>query len=231
MQVAWGSNEGGPAAQGSLMGANALFGASFGTTTAVVSDANWGTSMGGTSVTVTDANGTSRSAQMFYVSPSTVGYRLPSDTATGFATVTINGGGTSTNGYLNVVSVYPTAFPANSDGLAWGSILRVRDGSQTYEHEFLTDANGNNTMVPVDLGPAGDIVYLVLDATGMEKAGTVTAKIGGVNATVASFGADIYPGVQIVKMQIPRELAGAGKVSVVVTADNKPSSPVYIWIN
>jgi len=181
-------------------------------------------------VAVRDSTGTSRSAEVFYVSPLQVGYRIPTATATGFATATIMAAGASTSGALNIVSAYPNAFQLSTDGLAQAYITRARGGFETAESAAQL-RDGAYVMTPIDLGPAGDEVYLVLYVTGLGSATTITATIAGVDAPFAFAGAEgVYPGIEIVKMRIPRELSGAGKVNVVVTADGKSSTPVYVGI-
>ncbi len=39
-----------------------------------------------------------------------------------------------------------------------------------------------------------------------------------------------YAGLDQVNLLIPAGLAGAGKVNVIVTANNKPANPVYVVI-
>ena len=86
--------------------------------------------------------------------------------------------------------------------------------------------------VPIDLGPAGDQVYLILYATGLRfRSGlaVVSAKIGGVEVPVSYAGAQgYYVGLDQVNLLIPRSLAGKGEVNVELTVEGKKANPVTV---
>ena len=230
IHVSAASGEGGPAAPGSLMAGFALFGAQLGTLPSVATSPKWDTFLAGTTVSVRDSAGTVRAAEIYYASPSQIGYRVPEGTQSGFATVTASSNGTTTSGALNIVSAYPNAFQLSSDGLAQAYLSRGRGGVERAE-EICSFANNRWSALPIDLGPASDQVFLMFYVTGLGTATNVTATIGGVNAPVIFAGPEgVYPGIEIVRVSIPRELAGRGKVFVTVTADGRSSNPVYISI-
>jgi uncharacterized protein (TIGR03437 family) len=80
---------------------------------------------------------------------------------------------------------------------------------------------------PINLGPAGEQVYLVLYGTGIRHAGAVAASVNGVSLPVAYFGAQSqYPGLDQLNLQVPASLAGAGLVDLVVTVDGQPANTV-----
>jgi uncharacterized protein (TIGR03437 family) len=75
-------------------------------------------------------------------------------------------------------------------------------------------------------------VYLVLYGTGLQAAGTanVVVTVNGVNAPVLYAGAQGYPGVDQVNIQLPASLAGKGNVSVQLTASGIAANTVQITI-
>ena len=88
--------------------------------------------------------------------------------------------------------------------------------------------------VPIDLGPAGDEVYLILFGTGFRgrsalSAATVLA--GGVTVPVQYAGNQgSLTGVDQLNLLLPRVLAGRGDVSVALVVDGKPANVVQINI-
>ena len=129
-------------------------------------------------MTAKDSAGTSLAAEIQYVTPSAVGYRIPSAAATGFATATIAAGGESYEAGLNIASVYPGVFVADGEDNANGQVLRTVNGS------WVSAAARDG----VNLGTSGD-VYLILYGSGRGETTAATATIGGVAATVTYAGA------------------------------------------
>lgn len=116
----------------------------------------------------------------------------------------------------------PMLFQVNANGLATGYLTRVRGGQQLIEQFAQT---------PIDLGPAGDQVYLVLYGGNLPEVKTATATIGGVAATVAYAGAlTPFNGVAQFNVLIPRALAGRGSSEVVITINGQASNPVTVNI-
>jgi len=207
------SGERGPIAAGSLVSAYAEFAATLATSTESAASANWPLTLGGATVTVTDSTNATLSAQISYASATQVNYRMPVSAATGVGKVTITAGGTAVSGTVNIVPTYPGIFKQTADGLA---------AAQTYNGTYQSV-----TAAPVSV--AGQ-VYLILFGTGIATA-TTTASINGAAATVQYSGPEgVYPGLDQVNILLPSSLAGAGKVTIVVTAAGKPSNPVYINI-
>jgi uncharacterized protein (TIGR03437 family) len=79
---------------------------------------------------------------------------------------------------------------------------------------------------PVSVSPGQ--AYLVLYGTGIRHASSVTATVGGVDVPVAYSGVQpTYPGMDQINLgPLPQNLAGAGKVDIVVTADGHPANTV-----
>ena len=217
INVSAASFEGGPVAPSSIVASFPIFGPTIATSAAAASSANWPTTLGGTTVSVRDSAGTTRTAQISYSSPGQVNFVVPSGTATGVATVTINAAGSSTNGSLNVVPTYPNLFTVGTSGLAAAYALNAQTGQITADSQ------------PIAVGSASAPVYLVVFGSGLGSATSGTATIGNVNATVAYAGSSgTYPGVDQYNILIPPSLAGKGQVDVVVTAAGLPSNTVNV---
>jgi len=220
IEVSAASGENGPAAPGSVVSAYSLFGASLALNSAAASSADWPVSLAGASVSVKDSAGSSRAATLAFVSPGQVNFRVPVDTAAGYATVTFNNGTTSYTSNMNITSCYPNLF-IDASGAAKGYVVRVRNGQNTVE----------SLGTPVDLGPATDQVYVVLYGSGLGTVTSATATVGGVAAQVAYAGTSgAYPGIDQYNILLPRSLAGKGSVAVVTTASGRPSNTAAITI-
>ena len=124
----------------------------------------------------------------------------------------------------------PNLFQVNSDGLATGYLTRVR-GSQQSTEQFAQSAAGVTTAAPIDLGPNGDQVYLVLYGGNLGTVATSSATVGGVAAEIAYAG-NLTPanGVAQFNIAIPRSLIGKGSADVVVTINGKTSNTVTVNI-
>ena len=90
---------------------------------------------------------------------------------------------------------------------------------------------------PIDLGPEGEQVFLLLFGTGIRgraALANVAVTIGvvnSVNAPVSFAGAQGgFVGLDQVNALLPRALIGRGEVDLVLTADGKPSNAVRISI-
>jgi hypothetical protein len=96
----------------------------------------------------------------------------------------------------------PMLFQVNANGLATGYLTRVRGGMQTTEQFALS---------PIDLGSAGDQVYLVLYGGNLPEVETASATIAGTPADLAYAGPlTPFNGVAQFNIFIPRSLAGKG---------------------
>ena len=194
--------------------------------------------LAGTQVLVRDSAGIERAAPLFFVSPAQINYQVPAGTAGGMATVLVTGGdGTVSTGTVRIASVAPGLFAADASGrgLAAATVLRVRaDGSQNFEPVVTFDAAQNKFVaVPLDLGPATDQVFLVLFGTGLRfhsSLSAVTAKIGGLDATVVFAGTAPGVGLDQVNVSLPRNLLGRGEVDVGLTVDGKAANTVQVNI-
>jgi uncharacterized protein (TIGR03437 family) len=197
------------------------------------------TQLSGTSVRIIDSAGQERLAPLFFVSPSQVNYLIPEGTAAGAATVTITSGdGMVSTGRAVIRAVAPSLFTANNtgDGLAAALALRVKaDGAQSYEPISQLDEDLNRFVArPIDLGPEGERVYLVLYGTGLRhrrSLSSVIAAIGGEYAEVTFAGAHPqFLGLDQVNVLVPRSLIGRGEVEVLLTIEALMANPVRLKI-
>jgi uncharacterized protein (TIGR03437 family) len=194
--------------------------------------------LAGTQVMVRDSAGAERRAPLFFVSPGQVNYLVPEGVAIGAATVAITSGdGSLASGAVNIASVAPGLFTANADGqgVPAGLALRLRAvGSGSFESIAQLDGQNRFVPAPIDLGPPGEQVYLILFGTGLRRFSAppgVTAKIGGMDAIVTYAGpVDGFAGLDQINVFLPRDLIGRGEVEVVLTADNSAANMVKINI-
>jgi len=217
----------------------AAFGAGLATDTQLATTIPLPTSLAGTRVLVKDSAGTERLAPLFFVSPNQVNYLIPSGTAAGAAMVAIaSRDGTVSTKTVQIAAVAPGLFAANSNGqgVAAALVLRMKaDGSQSYEPVAQFDSAQNKFVaVPIELGPEGDQVFLILFGTGIRfrsDLSKVTAKVGGADALVLYAGPqDSFVGLDQVNVVIPRSLVGRGGVDVSLTVEGKMANPVQVSI-
>jgi len=122
-------------------------------------------------------------------------------------------------GNLNIRDSYPNLFIADGSGLASGYVSRVSGDQQSIEPV----AEG------IDLGADSDQVYLVVYGSGRGSADSDTATIGGMDVEV-TFSQGDSPGMDQYSILVPKDLAGAGKVDVVVTVGGRQSNHVNVSI-
>lgn len=212
-----------PFAQESIV---AMFGENLTGGIAVASTVPLPITLDSTSVMVSDSAGTGRVAGLFFVSPGQLNFQIPPGTATGAATVSVvRNGSVVASTSVTIVAVEPALFTANASGTGTPAAIlyRVRNGNLTTE----------SVNAPIDLGPKGDVLVLVLYGEGIRKRtslSAVTMKIGGIS--VAADFADAAPGFigldQINTAVLPRTLAGKGLVNLELTVDGKPANVVTL---
>jgi uncharacterized protein (TIGR03437 family) len=213
----------------------AAFGVQLATQTATATDADPNTpgvqlptQLGGTTVKVKDSAGVEREAGLFFVSPNQVNYLMPDATRTGTADVVIKSGdGVTSSGTVQVAQVSPAIFTgnANGQGVPAANLLRVKsNGQQSYESLSQLNAAGDRFITkPIDLGPDGERVFLILYLSGVRRAaaGSIRVLIGGNEvAPVFSGATPGFVGLDQINVEIPRDagLVGRGVVNVSVTA-------------
>ena len=210
----------------------AAFGTGLATTTEVAIALPLPTVLAETAVNVRDSAGQEKAAPLFFVSPAQVNYQIPPGMMGGPATVIISTG---------AVFISPTApglFAANADGqgVPAAVVLRVKaNGEQSYEPVATFNAAQNRYIAqPIDFGPSGDQVYLLLFGTGLRghsSLAAVNATIGGINADVLFAGAQGgFAGLDQINVRLPRNLAGRGEVDIILTVEGKVANVVRVNI-
>lgn len=191
------------------------------------------TSFGGTSVSIVDWTGTTWAAPLIYVSTGQVNFYVPTGVPPGRTQVNVTSGdGTQSFGSAQVASVAPGIFTLNSANLAAAvGILEAANGTQT-PIQVYTVSGGAVVANPINLGSASDQVYLELYGTGIQAAGTsnVQVTVGGTSVPVQYAGKSSFTGEDQVNILLPHSLAGAGNVTVQVTASGIAANPVQITI-
>ena len=188
-----------------------------------------GTSLGGVTVSVKDSAGTSRLADLFYVSPTQINYAMPAGTATGQAAITIANATNSVTVNQTIVPVLPGIFAV--DGFAAANVQTYQNGKQTAAALAIqVAANGTISASPIDV-TAGQ-VYLLMYGTGIRHASQVTANIGAQTGLPVAYAGPqgYYVGEDQINVLLPASLAGAGLINVTLTADGQTSNAVQIQI-
>jgi len=217
----------------------AAFGSGLATEVKIATSLPLPTSLAGTTVKVKDSAGAERESPLFFVSPEQVNYLLPASLATGPALVTITGGdGKISSGTIMVSPVSPGLFSANSSGqgVAAAIVLRGKtDGTQVFEQVVRFDAAQNAFVpIPIDLGPEGENVILLLFGTGLRgntDLRNVSVKIGGTEVETLYLGAQgDFVGLDQSNVRIPRSLAGRGEVDIVMNVGGRLANTVRVSI-
>jgi len=139
---------------------------------------------------------------------------------------------------LRIGAVAPGLFAANSNGLGVAAAIALRiklDGTQIVEQvaEF---SQGQNQFValPIDPGPAGDRLFLILFGTGWRNRtslATVNLRVGGINTPVSFASAQgDFAGLDQINAELPRSLAGRGDVEITLTVENKQANVVRMSV-
>ena len=162
-------------------------------------------------------------AGLFFVSPGQINARIDSSVPSGPATVQVTSpSGTFTANITISINAAAGLFSIAGTGSSEGAILNA-----------ITYALGPFT-VTSPMGPAGSPVgptYLGIYLTGLNLAASPQVTIGGVSVPVFYFGnAPCCAGLEQINVQLTPQLAGAGRVPVVVTAAGVTSNVVSITI-
>jgi uncharacterized protein (TIGR03437 family) len=217
----------------------AAFGVGLATSTQVAATLPLPTELAGTRVIVRDSAGVERAAPLFFVAPRQVNFQIPAGSANGLATITITSGdGAMAFGTAQLEDVAPGLFAANANGqgVAAAQALRVKaDNTQSYEPVAQFDSANNRFVTrPIELGPEGERVFLILYGTGLRKRSTlanVTATLGGTVAATLFAGAQgDFAGLDQVNVEIPRSLSGRGEIDAALRVDGKAANVVRVNI-
>jgi len=185
-----------------------------------------------TQVTLTDSVGNVLNPSLFFVDPSVVIFAVPPFTAFGNATLKIQSGtGGMVSQQIVVEKVLPSLFTANASGSGVPAGVWIRtasNGARSQDYLFNpAKPVGSRDPVPVDLGSAGDQVFLSLYGTGFRNASQAIATVGGVSVPGALAAVGGYEGEDAVNIgPLPSSLAGRGQVDIVVIFDGKAANTV-----
>ncbi len=189
-------------------------------------------------VKVTDSANAERLAPLFFVGPTQVNYQVPPGTVDGPATVTVTtlDGSVFTEG-VRIAAISPGLFSANANGqgVAIGLVLRIKNGVQSYEPIARFDqAPLSWVSVPIEVGVAGEQVFLILYGTGarfVNSQANATVTIGGAPAELSFIGAQgMFVGLDQLNVGLAPSLAGRGEVDVVLTIGAQMANTVRVNI-
>lgn len=190
--------------------------------------------LGGTTVEIVDSTGTARPVGIFGIfrDQAQMNLYVDPETALGPALVRL----TRENGQVTVASIDVNAvapgifYVPNGSGqnVALAQYLRVSGGQ--VGPLTLTFSAADFSLTPIDLGPEGDQIFVVLYGTGIRGAGTVTATINGVEVPVSGFAAAAgFFGLDQANIgPIPRSFIDAGPVEVVLSVDGVVANVVMV---
>ena len=215
-----------------------LFGERLALETAVASELPLPEALGGVRIEIIDSTEAAHAVQLLYVSPGQINFLTPSEATPGAAVLRLTREGEEpVESALTISVAAPGLFSANGTGEGIGAITALRvaaDGSRSTPAVFRFEAGGGRVVgVPLDLGDEGDRVFLTLFGTGIRGAGGATGvqtMIGDREVPVLFAGAQSgFAGLDQVNIgPLPRSLAGAGEINVVVTAAGTTSNTVTI---
>jgi endoglucanase len=191
----------------------------------------------GVEVEIADSSGARLLAPLLLVSSGQINYLIPPETSLGRVDITVrNAGRMVGSGTYRLENVSPGLFSANGNGrgIAAAQIVRVNpNGAQTYEGVARFDQGAQAFVpLPIDFGSTDERLYLVLYGTGFRNAANPAAaslKIGNVDVSISYLGAQRqFPGLDQINAELPRELAGAGEVTIVLKVDGIATNPVSL---
>ena len=133
----------------------------------------WPTELGGIRLHVRDSALTDRLAQLVYVSPSQINFLVPSGTATGWATLTVDNGTNFEHGTraTMVTALSPGFFTVDGKPARVAAATAIRvlpDGTRQDVPVFACSGADACTAMPLDLDSG--LVYLTLYGTGLRTA-------------------------------------------------------------
>jgi len=189
-----------------------------------------------TTVEVRDSQGQTRLAQISFAGPGQLNFVIPAGTAPGPATLTVHTPLWSHSINVEVNSTAPGIFTPNATGEGVGFVQLWRFSNDFSAVNSIEEGyqltNGTLPFVPrpLDISPLNEQPVLVVAATGLRGAQTITATINGQPAQVLGFAAQgQFTGLDQVNILLSRpNLVGAGTVALVLTVDGVATKPVLI---
>jgi uncharacterized protein (TIGR03437 family) len=160
----------------------------------------------GTSVKV---NG--QPARIFYASPDEVVFVVPSELANGPTEfVVTNSEGFSSKAEANILTGAPGIFTAPGDGSGDAIVLN------------------SDTLLAAPFDPSNGQLRLSVFATGTAQAKNMSVTIKGMPVTVETVVSARLKGLDEIHLLLPSGLSGAGRATLIVTADGVQSNPVSV---
>jgi uncharacterized protein (TIGR03437 family) len=216
----------------------AAFGTNLAVTTQTAANVPLPLVLADTSVRVRDRLNAERLAPLFFISPNQVNYLVPAGTVTGAATVIVTSAdGSISSGQITITNVAPGLFSANAtgQGVPAAVLLRVNaDGAQSYENVAQWDSALNRFVpTPIDLGPPGEQLYLIVFGTGWRYRSSLAAvmlSLGGTQAEVLFAGAQgALVGLDQINVgPLSRSLTGRGEVDLTLAVDGQPANTLRV---
>src|ERR1051325_3465043 len=163
---------------------------------------------GSTTVTVND-----RPAKIFYAGADEVVFVVPDGLSDGPAEFLVNNGdGLLSKAQATISAAAPGVFTVVGDGRGDAIVLN------------------SDTLSAGPFDPSGGLLRLSLFATGVTRAKNVSVTICGKSSTVETVAPANLMGLDEVHVLVPADLRGAGKCTLVVTADGVQSNPASVAI-
>jgi uncharacterized protein (TIGR03437 family) len=190
------------------------------------------TTLSGVSVAVRDSGGATRACQIFFVSPGQINLAIPDATAPGSATLTVSGpSGVVASTAVQIAAVAPGIFTMDARPSGPAAALAYfydAAGQLLSQPDAFRCTPAGCTTFPLDVN-GGPQLVLSLYGTGFHRGTTFTARIGATSLTVLGVAAlPQFPGEDLMNVLIPKSLAGAGDVALVITADGIASNGPHI---
>jgi uncharacterized protein (TIGR03437 family) len=199
----------------------AIFGLNLAPETAIATTTPLPTVLAGVTVELTDSAAQTHALPLVFVSAGQINCLIAGEATLGPARLRITSSGASAEVPVAVAAVAPGLFAANANGkdVAAAAAVRVDAGGAQHAIEVVDYSARPFVGKPISLGGESDVVVLLLYGTGFRAhQGAVSAKIGGVEAQVLGIAPQPqYVGLDQMNVIIPKSLAGAGEVEVVVT--------------
>jgi|GEM_PF-1787290 len=210
-----------------------IFGQNLASATEIATSTPLPEELAGVRVTITDSAGATRPCVLFFVTNGQINCYVDPATAAGSATMTIRNGGAQSSSPITVRATAPGLFAANANGAGVAAAVGIRvaaDGTQSPLDVFNAQVNPR-TPIPINLGPDGEQIVLLLFGTGIRSWSTIEATIGGQTAQVIGVAEQgEFVGLDQVNVIIPRSLIGAGEVEVRLTVDGVLANVVTIAV-
>jgi uncharacterized protein (TIGR03437 family) len=179
-----------------------------------------------------DAVGVTRPAGLLFVSPGQINFQVPSGTALGASTVTVQNGPAASSVQVPITRVAPALFAVDASGTAGATAIRIPIQTELASPVPMFDCSaGTDSCKLLPILVAVDApVYVSFYGTGIhghQQTTPIRVDIG--NATVSAMYAGPqgqYPGLDQVNVALPATLRHAGVVDATVTVDGVTSYPV-----